>query len=241
MPAAVHAATVVISVAMFAAVTLIPQFVQAPSGGGHGFGVSAARTGLVIAPMAVCMLLAVPVSTRIAARARNATTFRVGEGVAAVTLLSLGAVHDRLGDFLVAGAALGTAYGFAFASLGGLVVDAVPAEQTGAATGVNTDPPDHRRRGGRPARHRDRHGGGGRRLDGACGIRVQHRVLRRGGGGRGCFADLRRGEGRGPVPGAPQPDWYTRPGPVNRRGTVVGTVPVSGTPERIRGPMTSTG
>lgn len=55
-----------------------------------------------------------------------------------MTLLSLGAVHDRLGDFLVAGAALGTAYGFAFASLGGLVVDAVPAEQTGAATGVNT-------------------------------------------------------------------------------------------------------
>ncbi|MFF0079806.1 hypothetical protein ACFYR1_08895 [Streptomyces canus] len=42
------------------------------------------------------------------------------------------------GSFLVAGAALGTAYGFAFASLGGLVVDAVPAEQTGAATGVNT-------------------------------------------------------------------------------------------------------
>jgi TRAP-type C4-dicarboxylate transport system permease large subunit len=57
--------------------------------------------------------------------------------VAAVTLPSLGAVHDRLGDYLVAGAALGTAYGFAFASLG-LVVDAVPAEQTDAATGVNT-------------------------------------------------------------------------------------------------------
>jgi len=139
-PAAVHAATVIISVAMFAAVTLIPQFVQTPDGAGYGygFGVSAARTGLVIAPMAVCMLLAVPVSTRLAARTGNATTFRIGAGVAAVTLLSLGAVHDRLWDFLAAGAALGTAYGFAFASLGGLVVDAVPAEQTGAATGVNT-------------------------------------------------------------------------------------------------------
>ncbi|MGW0835801.1 MFS transporter [Streptomyces prunicolor] len=140
-PAAIHAATVIISVAMFAAVTLIPQFVQTPGGDGgygYGFGVSAARTGLVIAPMAVCMLLAVPVSTRLAARTGNATTFRIGAGVAAVTLLSLGAVHDRLWDFLVAGAALGTAYGFAFASLGGLVVDAVPAEQTGAATGVNT-------------------------------------------------------------------------------------------------------
>ncbi|MEV6480758.1 MFS transporter [Streptomyces sp. NPDC051576] len=146
--AATHTATVIISVAMFAAVTLIPQFVQTPDGGdhghgyasgyGYGFGFSAARTGLVIAPMAVCMLLAVPVSARLAARTGNGTTFRIGAALAAATLLSLGVVHDRLWHFLAAGAALGTAYGFAFASLGGLVVDAVPAAQTGAATGVNT-------------------------------------------------------------------------------------------------------
>ncbi len=136
--AATHAVTVIISVAMFSAVTLIPQFVQTADRVGYGFGVSAAGTGLVIAPMAVCMLVAVPVCARLAARRGNGTTFRIGAGLAAVTLLALGAVHDQLWQFFVAGAALGTAYGFAFASLGGLVVDAVPAAQTGAATGVNT-------------------------------------------------------------------------------------------------------
>ncbi|MBO3680185.1 hypothetical protein [Streptomyces sp. NEAU-YJ-81] len=40
--------------------------------------------------------------------------------------------------FALAGTALGVAYGFAFASLGGLVVDAVRPDPTGAATGVNT-------------------------------------------------------------------------------------------------------
>ncbi|WP_427921506.1 MFS transporter [Streptomyces sp. cg40] len=136
--AATHTATVVISVAMFSAVTLIPQFVQTPSSAGYGFGASASRTGLVIAPMAVCMLLAVPVCARLAARTGNGTTFRIGAALAALALFWLGAVHDRLWHFLVAGAVLGTAYGFAFASLGGLVVAAVPAERTGAATGVNT-------------------------------------------------------------------------------------------------------
>ncbi len=137
-PALTHLATFVISVAMFAAVTLIPQYAQTPAHAGYGFGTSATGTGLLLAPMAVAMVAAAPLSTRLAARAGSGTAFRAGAALAATTLAALGVAHGALWQFALAGTALGVAYGFAFASLGGLVVNAVRPDRTGAATGVNT-------------------------------------------------------------------------------------------------------
>lgn len=136
--AGTHLATLVISVAMFSAATLVPQFAQTPTSSGYGFGASPAGTGLLLVPMALCMVLAAPLSARLAARRDIRTAFRTGAALAAVTLTALGLRPGGLTSFAVAGALLGLAYGFAFASLGGLVVGSVPAEQTGAATGVNT-------------------------------------------------------------------------------------------------------
>jgi MFS family permease len=56
-------ATLVISVGMFAAVTLLPRFVQAPVASGYGFGYSPSRTGLLLVPTAVMMVVAAPVAT----------------------------------------------------------------------------------------------------------------------------------------------------------------------------------
>lgn len=136
--AGTHAATLVISVAMFSAATLIPQFAQTPSSSGYGFGASPTGTGLLLVPMALCMVLAAPLSARISARRDSRTAFRIGAALAAATLAALGAAHGSLAVFAVTGALLGLAYGFAFASLGGLVIGAVGADQTGAATGINT-------------------------------------------------------------------------------------------------------
>lgn len=136
--AGTHAATLVISVAMFSAATLVPQFAQTPKSSGYGFGASPTGTGLLLVPMALCMVLAAPLSARISARRGSRSAFRLGAALAAVTLAALGLAHGSLAAFAVAGALLGLAYGFAFASLGGLVIGAVRAEQTGAATGINT-------------------------------------------------------------------------------------------------------
>ncbi|MFE5123982.1 hypothetical protein [Streptomyces sp. NPDC056669] len=59
-PALTCQATFVISVAMFAAVTLIPQYVRTPVRAVYGFGTSATETGLLLAPMAVAMVAAAP-------------------------------------------------------------------------------------------------------------------------------------------------------------------------------------
>ncbi|UTP36695.1 MFS transporter [Streptomyces rapamycinicus] len=105
---------------------------------GFGFGTSATGTGLLLAPMAVAMVAAAPLSTRLAARVGSTAAFRAGAALAAATLVALGVAHGALWQLALAGTALGVAYGFAFASLGGLVVNAVRPDRTGAATGVNT-------------------------------------------------------------------------------------------------------
>lgn len=63
---ALNVATVVTGLGMFAAVTLLPLLAQAPPQSGYGFGYSAARTGLLIAPIGVCMTVAAPVTSRLA-------------------------------------------------------------------------------------------------------------------------------------------------------------------------------
>ncbi|WP_280399211.1 MFS transporter [Nocardia carnea] len=136
--AATNIATVVISVGMFAAVTLIPQFVQTPPRAGYGFGATAGETGLFMVPMAACMLISAPLTARISARTSGRTTFLLGALLACAALAALGVFHQQPWHFYTAGAVLGTAYGFAFASLGNLVVGAVRADRTGVATGINT-------------------------------------------------------------------------------------------------------
>jgi MFS family permease len=136
--AAADLATFVVSVGMFAAVTLIPQFAQTPPGAGYGFGMTATGTGLLVAPMAVIMVVAAPLGARLTARVGGRATFQVGALLAVAALLASAVARGAAWQLAAAGAVLGLAYGLAFAALGTLVVGAVRPEETGAATGINT-------------------------------------------------------------------------------------------------------
>ncbi|MGO2514750.1 MAG: MFS transporter [Corynebacterium variabile] len=131
-------ATLVISVGMFAAVTLLPRFVQAPVSSGYGFGYSASRTGPLLVPMAVMMVAAAPVATALSRRFSAAVALRYGALLAAAALALFAFAHEDVWTLYLGAAVLGLAYGLAFATLGGLVVGAVEQRQTGAATGINT-------------------------------------------------------------------------------------------------------
>jgi MFS family permease len=136
--AATNLATLVVSVGMFAAVTLIPQFAQVPPTAGYGLGATAAGIGLLIAPMAVIMVIAAPLGARLTALVGGRATFQVGALLAAAALVALAIAHDAAWEVATAGAVLGLAYGLAFAALGTLIVGAVRHDETGAATGINT-------------------------------------------------------------------------------------------------------
>lgn len=136
--AGTNVATVIISIGMFAAVTLIPQLVQTPADAGYGFGYSATQTGLLLIPTAVLMVIAAPLATRLSTRFGRRLTFQIGAAFACVSLAMIGLLHQNPWELYLGGAVLGLAYGLAFASLGGLVMSSVEHRDAGAATGLNT-------------------------------------------------------------------------------------------------------
>jgi MFS family permease len=61
-----------------------------------------------------------------------------GTAVTALSFLLFAVANSRPYDMLIASALLGVGIGLAFAALGNLIVNAVPPQQTGAASGMNT-------------------------------------------------------------------------------------------------------
>jgi EmrB/QacA subfamily drug resistance transporter len=123
---------------MFGAFILIPQFVQAPTSTGYGLGVSVTEAGLFMLPSAAVMLVAGPLAGLLGTRFGSRLPLILGAVVVAVTFVLLAAAHSQAWEIVLASAALGLGIGFAFASMANLVVEAVPQDQTGVATGMNT-------------------------------------------------------------------------------------------------------
>lgn len=128
--ATVNGVTVIIGAAMFGAVTILPRLIQDPA----VFGLSATEAGLVLIPTAVVMLVATPLTPRLGGR----QALWLGAGLAVAAYVLLAVVHDAMWAIHVANVLVGAGYGFCFAALGNLVVNAVEQRQTGMATGVNT-------------------------------------------------------------------------------------------------------
>ncbi|MBB4919994.1 MFS transporter [Streptosporangium saharense] len=137
-PVSVNLVTLVTAAAMFASVTLFPQFAQTPVTAGYGFGLSAARAGLVMLPLAVATLAAGPVSAMLGRRFGGRVPLGCGAVCAAVAYGFLAVAHESMWQLYLAGAIVGAGYGLAFAALGNLTVDSVEPRHTGVATGVNT-------------------------------------------------------------------------------------------------------
>ncbi len=62
----------------------------------------------------------------------------MGTAVTAISFIWLAVNHHHPYDMLISAGLLGIGIGLAFAALGNLIVQAVPASQTGVATGMNT-------------------------------------------------------------------------------------------------------
>ncbi len=131
-------ATLLIAMAMFAAITVIPQFAQTSPASGYGFGYSSAQTGLLMIPVAGFMALSSPLSARLSHKTSARLTFQLGAAIVASALLLFGFAYQEPWEFYLAGAILGIAYGFCFGALGTVIVELAPPGQTGAASGVNT-------------------------------------------------------------------------------------------------------
>jgi EmrB/QacA subfamily drug resistance transporter len=135
---ATNLVAVMIGASMLTGFVLIPQFVQVPPAAGFGFGADVTAAGLFLLPMALVMLVVGALAGRVEARFGSRAAVIAGSAFTTASFVIMLAFHDHRLPIYVASAILGIGIGLAFAAMANLIVQAVPHEQTGVATGMNT-------------------------------------------------------------------------------------------------------
>ncbi len=123
---------------LYAFFLLLPQFAQLPRSTGYGYGASVVVAGLYLLPCAAGMGALGSMAGRVERRFTSRRALVAGAAVSAIACgwLTLASRHPY--DMVLSSTLLGVGIGLAFAALGNLIVQAVPASQTGAASGMNT-------------------------------------------------------------------------------------------------------
>ena len=131
-------AALVLGFGMFASFVLVPQFVELPTSTGFGFGASVTQAGLFLVPATLGMLVAGPISGRLSSTVGSRVPLILGALFSCVAFALLAVAHSQRFEIYLAMAVMGIGIGFAFSSMANLIVESVPASQTGVATGMNT-------------------------------------------------------------------------------------------------------
>ncbi|WP_284045681.1 MFS transporter [Paractinoplanes maris] len=132
-------ASLLFGVTLYAAFGFIPTFLQTPTMTGYGLGASITLSGLLFVPVTVVQLVAGiaagPLSSRLPAK-----LLLVLGGIPVIAgFILLAFAHESAWQIVLATAVSGAGFGLGLSALSALVVHAVPAAHTGAATGMNAN------------------------------------------------------------------------------------------------------
>ncbi|GAA3836850.1 MFS transporter [Sphaerisporangium flaviroseum] len=135
-------ATLLIGFAMFALALVIPRVLQSSRATGYGVELSMVEAGLVLAAAGLAMMLAAPVSVRVAARWRHRGTLLLGCGVVGAGYALVIPFPGRSDGLVImglvtAGVVVGVGLGLAFFAMPAIVAERSPAAEIAAANGLN--------------------------------------------------------------------------------------------------------
>jgi EmrB/QacA subfamily drug resistance transporter len=131
-------ATLLVGFGMFGSFLLIPQLAEAPESTGYGFGLGATGAGLLMLPGSLVMLFAGPLSGALGSRYGSKLPLALGAAITSGGLVGLGLGHGAELAVVAWSFVMSAGIGLAFAAMANLVVEAVPPQQTGEASGINT-------------------------------------------------------------------------------------------------------
>jgi MFS family permease len=123
---------------LYSSFIVFPQFAQLPTSTGFGFGASVVVSSIYLLPSALTMSVLGTLAGRVSARFGSKVALVAGAAISAVAFGYAAIAHQHPYEMLITAALLGIGIGLAFAALGNLIVQAVPATQTGVASGMNT-------------------------------------------------------------------------------------------------------
>jgi MFS family permease len=124
---------------MFVFFITVPQFVQTSAHEGYGFSASVTQSGLFLLPFALAMLLVAPLTGRLALAFGSKPLLIAGSVFSAASYGFLTVADSQPWNVYVAAGLLGVGIALGYASMANLIIEAVPANQTGVATGMNTN------------------------------------------------------------------------------------------------------
>jgi EmrB/QacA subfamily drug resistance transporter len=134
-----NTAALLFGAGMYSIWSFLPGFVQTPSSAGYGFGASVTAAGLLMLPMLVAMFLSGVLGGRLEPVLGAKALLTTGAALGAVACGFLALWHDEQWQVALVAGLFGLGIGLAFASMANLIVGSVPADQTGAATGMNAN------------------------------------------------------------------------------------------------------
>jgi predicted MFS family arabinose efflux permease len=121
--------------AMYLDLTVVTEFVQTPRTEGFGFSASVGVAGLVLIPLSVLLFAASRMLPTLVRWAGASTVLAGGCLIAVVGSAFFALFHGALWQAFVMMGILGLGLGITFAAIPGLIVQAVPAAETGSALG----------------------------------------------------------------------------------------------------------
>jgi MFS family permease len=124
---------------MYATFAFLPEFLQTPSSAGYGFGVSITTSGLILLPASVAMFVLGIASGALSKRFGAKAVLVAGAVISVVTFILLTFARGGEAEIVVAMVVEGVGFGLAYAAMSNLIVQGVPPEQTGVASGMNAN------------------------------------------------------------------------------------------------------
>jgi len=135
----VNAAALLIGVAAFGFWGYLPQFLETPVSSGWGLGLTVQTAGLALLPLLVGMSSVGFAAGAIARVVPLRVMMALGALFMAGGVVFAVAEHATLVTVAIAGGVFGLGIGLAYSSAASIIVESVPADRTGIATGVNAN------------------------------------------------------------------------------------------------------
>jgi MFS family permease len=124
---------------LYSAFGFLPEFVQTPSSAGYGFGSDTTAAGLFLLPLTVTMFVFGVISSHAAARIGSKRVLLIGSLSTVPPFALFAFAHHDKWEIYLASALLGIGLGLAFSAMSNRIVEAVPADQVGVASGMNAN------------------------------------------------------------------------------------------------------
>ena len=124
---------------LYGSLILIPQLLQTPRAAGYGFGVSLNNAGLLLLPQTVTVFVLGLLAGRLSATIGSARAMLAGVLIGGAAFALLAVARDQVWQILLATIMIGAAVGLTFSAMPNVIVESVPADQTGVATGMNAN------------------------------------------------------------------------------------------------------